>query len=825
MANETLTPEQVKALTDAAAQSGEAYGDLLNKIKKAASDTNTSITGVFTNLNKSVQSGESTFAVALNKMGKSVIGFAASAITSFGGIEKYISDYVAGMGKSDVATQSAKNGLLLFSAAALNAKASFTTGTEGAITLTSQIHELEQSLGAGGERATFASNALKTMATSLGIKAPADQLIGVLKNMAIHADNATRMQAGIVAFSGATGDLGKMYEKTGAGLQNMNSVLARHRTSMSDTIKSTGQSAENVKEWYMQLGHVPGALISVVKGSESAGGSMNMLTAVTKMAAGNGRDTKAVIDDLGVAFKNFGMTGEPALAFINSFSELSNSLGVEFSEMKAGLMGTADAFKNLFTAGQNEMKGTEAQKNMMNQYVFSLKEAGMTGTHAVETVKSMAGAMGSLTMAQKMFISSQTGGPGGMTGALQIEKMVRDRDVGGLQKKLLETIKKQTGPIMRFEDAEKGGEAGAQKFNLQRQQIMEGPLGGALGVKTSEDASRMLDALYAIEHGIKEPPPVAKGTDGLKAAIDIGNSIQKQSNTPLSEINANVDSIMGYTENMLKELQERALGVNSQSGQVMSDSQTRRENKQRESTIAGGRDTENLRHSMTNKGLKVEDQRDLAIANTVKNSKDMIGNLTKEAADAVSQFMEVLKTGSVKEINDSAAAVQRDADAQKKSGKMSSKTAQDVSQFTEKARAASVAARSPQPLGDKKLGFGPNMPLATGQSRPLKPDGTPMTEAEAAAASRKGMDIGDLSKIYGAKEPQKVSAGAKLAAAHHAPVSPGKAPGGAGTAAMPTMPSTTVQSTDNGDATGNDVKVTVVITPKDPRTSALNQTH
>ena len=224
MANETLTPEQVKALTDAAAQSGEAYGDLLNKIKKAASDTNTSITGVFTNLNKSVQSGESTFAVALNKMGKSVIGFAASAITSFGGIEKYISDYVAGMGKSDVATQSAKNGLLLFSAAALNAKASFTTGTEGAITLTSQIHELEQSLGAGGERATFASNALKTMATSLGIKAPADQLIGVLKNMAIHADNATRMQAGIVAFSGATGDLGKMYEKTGAGLQNMNSV-------------------------------------------------------------------------------------------------------------------------------------------------------------------------------------------------------------------------------------------------------------------------------------------------------------------------------------------------------------------------------------------------------------------------------------------------------------------------------------------------------------------------------------------------------------------------------------------------------------------------
>jgi hypothetical protein len=169
--------------------------------------------------------------------------------------------------------------------------------------------------------------------------------------------------------------------------------------------------------------------------------------------------------------------------------------------------------------------------------------------------------------------------------------------------------------------------------------------------------------------------------------------------------------------------------------------------------------------------------------------------------------------------------VQRDADAQKKSGKMSSKTAQDVSQFTEKARAASVAARSPQPLGDKKLGFGPNMPLATGQSRPLKPDGTPMTEAEAAAASRKGMDIGDLSKIYGAKEPQKVSAGAKLAAAHHAPVSPGKAPGGTGTAAMPTMPSTTVHSTDNGDTTGNDVKVTVVITPKDPRTSALNQTH
>lgn len=555
---------------------------------------------------------------ALGKIKDAATSMATGAALSFTHLQTYLKNVgntLEGTGKS---ADTAKLAFMALSTATVNARASF-EGLAGVDygninTLHGQMDELQKSLGAGGEKATAAGRAISSMFERVAKnKMPDDTfkamqvipgaMVDFMKNLATKADNMTKLQAGLIAVSAQTGNLGNVYEKAGVGLKNINSVLADHTAAMSATKTATGATGAAVESYYIALGSVPKALESVVSSGTSAGGNMNMLTAVMKMAAGNGREVRDVIKDMGDVFKSLNMTGAPALAFINRFSELSNNLGVELNDMKGGLMGVVDSFKNLFTAGKDQATMTEGITNLMNKYVSALKEAGMTGKHATETVVGMADSMSKLTMAQKVFISGQTGGAGDIGGALSIEKMLRDHDVEGLNKKALEAIKKQTGPIISFEQAQREGGATAEKFQMQRQMVsQQGPLGAISGAKNVEDAGRYLDALYAIEHGLSAPK-VSKGEEGLQDAISKGTSIQERNKTEFSEMNDHLYEINSSTSVMAKAFTERNFGIAVGTGtEGLSKNQQRRQDQMTVAAKRGGAQAEDLGIQMGDKG-------------------------------------------------------------------------------------------------------------------------------------------------------------------------------------------------------------------------------
>ena len=77
---------------------------------------------------------------------------------------------------------------------------------------------------------------------------------------------------------------------------------------------------------------------------------------------------------------------------------------------------------------------------IMNDYVGALQNTGMTGQHAMEVVKGMTDSIAGMSVAQKAFLSSQTGGPGGLMGAFQIEKDLREGKIDKVFDKVRQTM-------------------------------------------------------------------------------------------------------------------------------------------------------------------------------------------------------------------------------------------------------------------------------------------------------------------------------------------------------------------------------------------------
>ena len=347
------------------------------------------------------------------------------------------------------------------------------------------------------------------------------------------ADNGLRLQNVMIQLGAKTGMLGNIYRVAGDDLGNINSLMAEQNMIMAETVKATGLSENQVEQYYLALGSVPKALQQNVSGLKDTNSSTNMLTASIKLATGTGQNYQEVISNLHTAFRDFGIAGEPALRFTSRFSEISNKFGIEMSDVQANLLGAAGSFKTMVDAGLPAERMTEGLSEIMNQYIDGLMKTGMTGERAAKVTKDITDSLTGLSTAQKAFLSAQTGGPGGLMGAAQIERMIRDGDTVGLLKKVRSTMEKQFGNIVTLADAEKS-ESAASQLEKQRIMLQRGPLGSL--VKSNQDADRFLEMMKAQKMGTL--PTTELDPLGLQSAMDRGTEIQKKSMTPIQAFNA-----------------------------------------------------------------------------------------------------------------------------------------------------------------------------------------------------------------------------------------------------------------------------------------------
>lgn len=399
----------------------------------------------------------------------------------------------------------------------------------------------ESPLSVAGKKA---KEAMQTMAAALTgkdaseiAKMSTETLAKLADSFLTSADNALKLQTGFISLAGRSGNLNSVFDLAGDNLQNINVLLEKQADMMSKTAKATNAPKDAVEKYYSALGTVPGALESVVASTKSGDDSVTMLTAAMKVAAGTGRDFTDIVDDLKIAFRDYGMTGENALRFSTQISAVTQNLGVELDTVKNALRGSSEAFKMFAFTGDGASNMASGLADIMNHYGQALEATGLQGTQAVSVVSKMTNQISQMSLAQKSFLSQQTGGAGGLMGGFQIDKMIKEGDIAGVFEKVRQQMQKQFGRIVSLDEASTS-EAAANQMTRQMTMLKQGPLGKF--AETDADAQNILAAFKEVGTGgggrAIDPNILAK-------TMDRGTSIQEKSNTIAAKMGSDVAEI------------------------------------------------------------------------------------------------------------------------------------------------------------------------------------------------------------------------------------------------------------------------------------------
>lgn len=398
--------------------------------------------------------------------------------------------------------------------------------------------QLNSVLGAIGNN----KQGLLGLAETMGIKFPAalqltaGEIKKVITNIATSADNAIRLRDTYVTLAARTGTLDEVNKKAGPGFQNMNSLIAIQRENLTNTMRATHLSAHAVEDFYTKLGTVPGALNANTVSLKGVTGGTNLLTSTIQLAKGTGMEYSDVIEGMRKAVVGYGASIPEALTFTARISEISKKFKIELSDVKQEILNTSEAFK-MFG------KDTSSAAQIMNQYIGGLQQTGLSGQASANIVGNMTRQISQLSIAQKAFISAQSGGPGGLQGAYGIDMLLRQE---GGQKRVMDmvmkTMQRQMGPLVSTAEAAQGGPAAAQ-FTKQIMMLQQGPLGSL--AKTLPEAEHLVDALKLMSEGKAAPTELKTDQQIVQDSMKEGNLYQKQTATGISQMVAMMEQARG----------------------------------------------------------------------------------------------------------------------------------------------------------------------------------------------------------------------------------------------------------------------------------------
>jgi hypothetical protein len=372
-------------------------------------------------------------------------------------------------------------------------------------------------------------------------------LKGPIKHIAAYAslgDAAKNLENQMLRNMAAGGNMRVEMGKLDGTFETIANRTMEYSRLTSEIGTATGLTARNVGEYGEVLMKVPGLMDQNVEATSAVGGSLHVLDAAIKVARGTHQDYGIVLQDVTDYTLNFGASGQSALETISKMYSATQSLGLRMQDVRSYVERSGEAFKYF---GDN----TSGSLEVLARFTPALKESGLGAKASAELVGQFTQGLSNMDVAQRAFLSGQTGGPGGLLGGLEIEEMLGEGEegLGKLTDMVQETMKKQFGgKIITRAEAVEGGEGAARQFEMQRQMLTSGPFGQLAG--SPEAASKLIDAMAAgDEAGVGR---ILKGNEALEGAVTDGTSIAKRQSTILLEQNnklahiANINSQMAY---------------------------------------------------------------------------------------------------------------------------------------------------------------------------------------------------------------------------------------------------------------------------------------
>ena len=385
------------------------------------------------------------------------------------------------------------------------------------------------------------------------IEGLATKILTVGHRMAEVADVGLKLQTGFLQMSAAGGNFGRVFEQSGPHLGNLNNLLQQQIKLIVSSSSATNTSTEETVKYYNELGKIPGYLTENIRNIDSAGHSINMLTAAIKLANGTGQTQEAILNDLKTAYVAYGEGGEKALEFTARIADLSQKYNIQIEDTRSFMTDMANSFKFL---GDN----AQGTADVFERFFQNLKDTGLSARASRDVVEDFTKSIGNLTIAQKAFLSARTGGPGGLMGAVQIEEEIRKGNIDQVRKRVEQALKQQFGRIVTQEEGAKS-ERGAQEFIRQRMFLQQGPFGQIFGQGAEGEgkATRFLEALA--KPGGVGGRDVA--TEALRKDIQRGTDVSNKSLTPLTKAVAELEGIRMMSGVIALNTAQKAFGVDT----------------------------------------------------------------------------------------------------------------------------------------------------------------------------------------------------------------------------------------------------------------------
>lgn len=341
-------------------------------------------------------------------------------------------------------------------------------------------------------------------------------------------DVAKKFETSLLMNAAAAGNLTSAMDSIGGEMTNLSDMTLEFSRMTRDAGTSNNVSAGQAAEYATSLMKIPGALGLVIDNIDGAGKKANMLDATMKIAAGTFQKFEDVMKDVNMLFLNWNKTGEDALTFVAKMSSAAQSLKMPMDIMRSYVKGVGDQFKYL---GDNTMGAID----IMTRVGPAFENSGLGPAAVADLVKGMTGGVAEMDVAQRAFISAQTGGPGGLQGGYQIQQQLAEGDTAGVMSKVEDTLMGMFGgPVVTLKQAAEDSRAAAQ-YTKQVQMLTSGPLKMA---GSEQEAKAILDAMSQgkmFDVGALGGGPSPE--DAMHSAVERGNKIQDRQFNELVEIN------------------------------------------------------------------------------------------------------------------------------------------------------------------------------------------------------------------------------------------------------------------------------------------------
>ncbi len=386
-----------------------------------------------------------------------------------------------------------------------------------------------------GQPASLVDRAVRELASGVSDTARA---------MLVGADNTARLQNALMQTVLQAGGADSLFGKISATIagvgddfQNLNDVTQLYQKTLTGTMMATHLTIDQVATYANEINKMPGGFRALMSDMQIADNQTNILTASIQLATGAGRAQEDVFNDMKTAMLQYAVDGESALRFSARMTDVADALGAQVTDVQGALRESADAFKMFVTNGADANKMTQGMADSMKDYVYQLTSVGMPVQNAIEMFRNYTSVVKNMTLGQQSFISSMSGGPGGLKGAFAMDAMMRKGDFEGIRRQVETTIKRMTGPIVSLDDAQKSDTAAAQ-YTRQIQLLQQGPLGSM--AKTRPEAEALLQAM---KDGQKLPTGGKTADQSLQETIQRGQKWEELSHSVLVDIRQSVQAM------------------------------------------------------------------------------------------------------------------------------------------------------------------------------------------------------------------------------------------------------------------------------------------